>query len=1223
MPIEIRCYRDIIWQFINRPNPQPKNCMHEWLNVSSHGSKLESFYTGLSNHKVKLVSSTKSISQTHYSTPPSIAFTPTEGFLFENSLKIQISPTKPIDFEDEVRILTPQLDHPDYKQLQFTINTTQFVQNDVIAQLCSYSSRLKPSQIVEFGSFRSGHRLQWWNLLTILEMDSLSFAEESVAILIIHSILQYGPLISDSNILSDSWCPESHQQLLEDHFVDELISRLNRHLDDCALNWQNELVLVVITMITMRVLSICNTTRKNKAANLAIKCRKIAEKWINFITRSIQTISPSALDEVENLRLKMVTVGISCILTFSTNQQRINFLLSSNEDIVSLLKAATTVHDNIILTKNWANMSIFIRNIMRFSERVLVMIQPTVAKFLQKTFYQGLNEFTVIYWAVTKRKGSMNGQWTKRTENPYDGWYDCQYDSRVISIDFIRGTFLIDNMTIGFLPDKIIFHESFVRVFDAHIFEVQAADSPNTYITKHSYHGTGLVQYDFHFNDRNNHLIIKERYMQTNDIFQLIPHSFFENELPDMFVSNHSHWWNTKNQTIEFRPVHFKDINFLTNKSYILSMRTGYVTTTERVNTQILINQSSTFFQSLFNRYFIRLDDKPYIYMMRDNIDQTNCIIHIHLSRLGIAFQYDPRTNIIMSREYSDMCVDEHQLFGTLTSLTSGLLLSPLAVNNNHKMERYPYRKLIVPFGELRSEKTSDINQQAVIIQRSSSVSFLHQYFVFILNDRLKILQSTDSPTGWLYLALLHAMTSHPLPDQYTGMTGMERAFQLLNSAGCWSDQPFDSLSLNILSQIAAISPKVDYYPEHLTSMEKIDWNNNVSNEQLFEIGLISRITPTILIAFLQQNIAKFPLNNDQLTLLGGILVCWTLEQQLERALHYAIHDKLEDFTKEISNTPHSNWKPSEHVPWLILELEMNITIREIQINVARHMMQTGMATNKTKVKNLVLQMNMGEGKTSVILPMLAASLASSDSSLVRIVVLKSLFPTNYQSLRCKLGGLLNRRIFSFLCRRDMNFNEKQINHIFNRLKQGLHNCDVILTSPEDILSFDLLTIDKCRRNEFDVGRSMLTVQRWLKLFARDVLDESDEILHVKYQLVYTVGSQQNVDGGAERWNIIQTVLYLVKKHALSISKCVSEEVCYKSPPRKSAFPEFRLQSHQPFLLLCEIVANDWLNQKSYRHEDKKIILSFILATNSSIEQLDNKFSQHDIQQFLIIRGLL
>jgi Protein of unknown function (DUF3638) len=41
----------------------------------------------------------------------------------------------------------------------------------------------------------------------------------------------------------------------------------------------------------------------------------------------------------------------------------------------------------------------------------------------------------------------------------------------------------------------------------------------------------------------------------------------------------------------------------------------------------------------------------------------------------------------------------------------------------------------------------------------------------------------------------------------------------------------------------------------------------------------------------------------------------------------------------------------------------------------------------------------------------------------------------------------------------------------------------------------------------------MLAVQRWLKRFARDILDESDEILHVKYQLVYTIGSQQPVDG--------------------------------------------------------------------------------------------------------------
>ena len=212
--------------------------------------------------------------------------------------------------------------------------------------------KLKQNQFIEFGSFRSGHRLQWWNLLTILEMDSLSLNEESVAVLIIHTILQYGPLTENPDVLISPWCSQSHEQLLDDYFVDELIFRLNRRLDDCALNWQNELVLVVITMITMRILTVCNSTREDKVTDLALKCRSIGEKWIDLISTSIQTISSSRFDEVENLRRNIVTIGVACLLTFSTDINRIHCVLSSNQHMISLLKAATNVHDNIILNKN-------------------------------------------------------------------------------------------------------------------------------------------------------------------------------------------------------------------------------------------------------------------------------------------------------------------------------------------------------------------------------------------------------------------------------------------------------------------------------------------------------------------------------------------------------------------------------------------------------------------------------------------------------------------------------------------------------------------------------------------------------------------------------------------------------------------------------------------------------------------------------------------------------
>ena len=57
--------------------------------------------------------------------------------------------------------VTFQLTDPDFLNLEFTMDSTRFVQNEVIAQLSQCSTRLKPRQFIEFGSFRSGHRLQW------------------------------------------------------------------------------------------------------------------------------------------------------------------------------------------------------------------------------------------------------------------------------------------------------------------------------------------------------------------------------------------------------------------------------------------------------------------------------------------------------------------------------------------------------------------------------------------------------------------------------------------------------------------------------------------------------------------------------------------------------------------------------------------------------------------------------------------------------------------------------------------------------------------------------------------------------------------------------------------------------------------------------------------------------------------------------------------------------
>ncbi|CAF3079040.1 unnamed protein product [Rotaria sp. Silwood2] len=127
----------------------------------------------------------------------------------------------------------------------------------------------------------------------------------------------------DASSSCNFWSLEAHEQLFEDHFIDELIARLDCHLDGYELNWQNELVLVTITVI-MRTFTICNSTRQDKIADLAMKCLRIGEKWIYLISEDLQIVLPSTFDEIEQLRLKMVTIGISCILIFATHSDRIH-----------------------------------------------------------------------------------------------------------------------------------------------------------------------------------------------------------------------------------------------------------------------------------------------------------------------------------------------------------------------------------------------------------------------------------------------------------------------------------------------------------------------------------------------------------------------------------------------------------------------------------------------------------------------------------------------------------------------------------------------------------------------------------------------------------------------------------------------------------------------------------------------------------------------------------
>ncbi|GJC90040.1 hypothetical protein ColLi_12878 [Colletotrichum liriopes] len=174
--------------------------------------------------------------------------------------------------------------------------------------------------------------------------------------------------------------------------------------------------------------------------------------------------------------------------------------------------------------------------------------------------------------------------------------------------------------------------------------------------------------------------------------------------------------------------------------------------------------------------------------------------------------------------------------------------------------------------------------------------------------------------------------------------------------------------------------------------------------------------------------------------------------QRAERML--ACWDDPTTLTNELQNPGHANWKPLDYPDTLLLEVESGIMVREVQESIADKMRDPPSARNAVN-----MQLNMGEGKSSVIVPIVAAALADS-SRLVRVVVAKPQSKQMLQMLESKLGGMLNRRIFHMPFSRALKVGPNEAGALGSVCRDCMESRGVLLVQPEHILSFQLMGIE-------------------------------------------------------------------------------------------------------------------------------------------------------------------
>ena len=393
----------------------------------------------------------------------------------------------------------------------------------------------------------------------------------------------------------------------------------------------------------------------------------------------------------------------------------------------------------------------------------------------------------------------------------------------------------------------------------------------------------------------------------------------------------------------------------------------------------------------------------------------------------------------------------------------------------------------------------------------------------------------------------------------------------------------------------------------------------------LSRIGHFPRVSPTLLLSQLSRHRwHRLPKQWKNALITYGCSL--TVLQQAKRLPNLIGHH--DDLIRELQNPGHTNWDPHEFPESLLLEIENGILIRDVQEGIAQQM------RNLSPGENAVMQLNMGEGKSSVIVPIVAAALANK-SCLIRVLVAKPQSRQMFQMLVSKLGGLLDRRVYHMPISRSLKFSINEARELERMCRECMSDGGVLLVQPEHILSLKLMCLECYIADKIPVAECLLRTLELFKTSSRDIVDESDENFSVKFELVYTVGIQRPLELSPQRWTVIQQLLDLVRLYAPGIKKEFPRSIEVDQQPGR--FPRIRLLHSDAGQALSERIAKhicdagfDFLPVSRQQKSTRDAVFSYFVESTltahqiASVEKGPEGFFSDSIQgPLFLMRGML
>ncbi|PRW58669.1 hypothetical protein C2E21_2704 [Chlorella sorokiniana] len=394
-----------------------------------------------------------------------------------------------------------------------------------------------------------------------------------------------------------------------------------------------------------------------------------------------------------------------------------------------------------------------------------------------------------------------------------------------------------------------------------------------------------------------------------------------------------------------------------------------------------------------------------------------------------------------------------------------------------------------------------------------------------------------------LQLAALYAATGSLLPEPLSRLTGAQQAMALLRQ--CWGVRPLSAEEVQLLQDVAALggaqaaglrllAHELLTSAASLTSLrfpppaEPPEWCRmpELDPDWLAAYEAVRRrsggLNPRLLLTAEEEQRRHNPfLSDESVERLQHGACTWlqlcVLEDRLQRLERLAEaaegddDDAMVHLAQELA--VHRSWSVEEHPHWLAFEAEQQQQIRPQQHWVAAHLMANW---------GHIVQLNMGEGKTRVVVPMLVLNWANGEN-LVRLTLLPALLEEAYEHLHCVLSAsALRRRLFVLPFHRDVQPTAGLLGAMHAALVHCQQSGGVLLTTPERRLSLHLKQQELWEQGQRELVAAMSNLAA---LPYVDLLDESDELLTHRFQLIYAWGSPTELPSHQARARACQALL--------------------------------------------------------------------------------------------------